>query len=95
MCRAQGRSTVTPVEIESKTSFRSQRSTTRSPRSVYIIISVFVIAETFLKCLIVMCYCTFFIQETIKKNDCTKNTVWRNFMKAGQNISSDSKSDSY
>ena len=35
--------------------------------SVYIIISVFVIAETFLKCLIVMCYCTFFIQETIKK----------------------------
>ena len=90
MCRAQGRSTVTPVEIESKTSF-----TTRSPRSVYIIISVFVIAETFLKCLIVMCYFTFFIQETIKKNDCTKNSVCRNFMKTGQNISSDSESDSY
>ena len=32
-----------------------------------LVISVFVIAETFLKFLIVMCYCTFSIQETTLK----------------------------
>ena len=69
---------VIPVEIESKTSIRSltlYHSVTAL--GLYIIISVFVIAETFLKLLIVMCYCTFSIQETILKkiNKCTKYKV--------------------
>ena len=83
------------LKLNPKPLFGVQRSTTRSPRSVYIIISVFVIAKTFFK--MFNCYVLLYVlySRDNKKNDCTKNTVCRNFMKTGQNISSDSESDSY